>query len=128
MSAVVDLLKATGVVEFYYCDVGRVIEIAGRIIEGDVTVLANTEQCDIEAFFGQQCRIAVALFVPVFRFAAKLVENGGFDVVEDMLAEKAAEGVRCVWGGTGVFIEMVCGDPSPVDSRLGDQGGQRLVL
>ena len=126
--AVVNLLHTADIVEFDRADVARVLEIADRRIdEGEVAVLADTHDHQARARLPQQGGVALAFGIGIGGLGVELVEGGDRDVVEEAIAEKAAEGCRMVSGHTGVLVHVKRGEARPVYGLIAKSGEEGVL-
>ena len=126
--AVVNLLHTADIVELDRADIARVVEIADRWIdEGEVAVLADTHDDQAGARLPQQGGVALAFGIGIGGLGIELVEGGDRDVVEEAIAEKAAEGSWMVAAHAGVLVHVKSGEARPVYGLVAKSGEEGVL-
>ena len=91
-TAIVHLLQAAGLVEGDDLDLQRIGEIGdGRIVEGQVAILANAGADDVDGMGGQEGSVAAALCLGIGRMPVQKVHGAGLDPVVELFLEKVAK-------------------------------------
>ena len=125
-AAVVHLLHTTDLVELGELDGGGIVEIGNAgIVEGDVAVLADADQTDVNGFladlFGQLC--------DAFSSAVDKVNSlQGADLVHKALLQVLAEAGHVGDGQTNVLVQMEHLNAVPLNAGFLCQGTDGIEL
>ena len=113
---VVHLLHAADIVEFHGPHIPRIVEIADRRIdERQVSVLADPHDHQAGRRLPATVRRSARIRPPVRRFAIQLMKCRNRNVVEQAVAQEAAEGCRMVAGHPRILVHVKCGERRPID-------------
>jgi hypothetical protein len=120
--AFADLLLAAGFVELDQFDRVRIVEVGdGRIVEGEVSVLADTEATEIDGLGAEERSITRALGQGLVGVAGEIVKGRGAEAALYAFAEEPAEAGRVGVGDSEVFVHVKEGDAGPVDGVVGGE-------
>ena len=123
-----DLLEPAGLVERDLLDRQRVVEVGdGRVVEGDVPVLADAHADDVDLNSLQKGGIPAAGLVGI-ALGPDVVHAGEGHLAEDGGAQEVAEALRGVGREPHVFVHVEGVDAVPFDAGRGGEGRQELVL
>ncbi len=104
-------------------------DIGRRIVEGEVPVLADPDQPDIDGAGPQQPGQAPAFALRIRGIGSDVGERcQAGHAADEALAQIAAEAGRMAVGDADVLIEVEGVDPLPGDIRAGDQHVQGGIL
>lgn len=122
-----DLLIATRLVKKHHVvSFGR-FEIGRRVIEGQVGVLADTDQSDIDRRLQQAPGSVLA---DRFGVGCSIEEMKGFqwDFIDEAGFQVAAERCAMIRRDADIFVQVEPFDAGPIDARFGRQGIEDFEL
>ena len=99
----------------------------GRVVEGDVAVLADAHADDVHAL-RQQRAVAAALGLGVRGLTVQVVHTSEGDLGKQPVPQEVPEALGRVGGQADVLVHVEGVDAGEVHRGIGGQGGQELVL
>jgi hypothetical protein len=122
------LLLAACIVQLHHFDRMGIVEIRdGRIIEGEVPVLANAKTTEIDGLRAEKVRVAGTLGQRLIGVTRKVMKYCGIHAMLDMFAEETTKTGRVRIGDTEVFVHVKEDHARPIH-RFGNQMMQKADL
>lgn len=125
-AAFADLLLAAGAVELNQFDGARVVEVGdGRVVEGDMAVLADAETAEVDGLCPQQFGVTRAFGERFGAVAAQVVEGAGGQALVDAFPEEAPETGGVIGANAQVLVHVEQRHARPINPGLGHQRVQK---
>ena len=128
-ATVIDLLIAADLVELDGLDKLFILEISnGRVVECDMTVLADAHNDDVDLGCGEQGGVARRFLIGIGGVTLDVIDALEGHKTEDVRVKKVTEALRCGGIKTDVFVHVVRIDAIPFDSLVCNERSEHLVL
>jgi len=124
---VIDLLLAALQVELDDLHGQGIVEVSGRIVEGEMSVGSDAAAYDVDGCGAKLPRIVVGRFCGIIA-GLDQVDRCEVEMIEDRAAQPEPEALRRIVTQTDVLVHVKRGNAQPVDAAFFAEPGEHFTL